>query len=86
MYQLFIFFMYILFLFVFFVILCKTYNKKRNIIMLELYMYYFADIAILVMNKCVTSKNKQVSFDYEFIEEFEVFSMEETDIPGESAE
>ena len=49
-------------------------------------MYYFEDIAILVMNKCVTSKNKQISFDYEFIEEFEVFSMEETDIPGESAE
>ena len=49
-------------------------------------MYYFADIAILVMNKCVTSRNNQVSFDYEFIEEFEVDSMEQTDTPGESAE
>ena len=54
--------------------------------MLEICIYYFADIAILVMNKCVTSKNKQVSFDYEFIEEFEVVSMEETDTPGESAD
>ena len=49
-------------------------------------MYYFADIAVMVMNKCVTYKNKHVSFDYEFVEEFEVTSLEETDTLGESAE
>ena len=38
----------------------------------------FADIAILILNKCIKKKGHKLEFDFEFVEEFSAGSSDET--------
>ena len=43
------------------------------------YLLSFADIALLILNKCIEKKGTRLEFNFEFVEEFAAGSSDETD-------